>query len=123
MNILVLGDIVSGVGCDFLRKKLPSFKKLKSIDAQRVFLALDTYETDEAKREKVFASLKENTEFLKSHGFEVGAWIWTYWIKDENDYTHMKFTTGNTSAAFVCPSDEKFRSFAGTKTALSAAFK
>ncbi len=32
MNILVLGDVVNGVGCDFLRKKLPSFKKLKGID-------------------------------------------------------------------------------------------
>ena len=32
MNILVLGDVVSGIGCDFLRKKLPAFKRLKSID-------------------------------------------------------------------------------------------
>lgn len=32
MNILVLGDVVSGIGCDFLRKKLPSLKKLKAID-------------------------------------------------------------------------------------------
>lgn len=88
-------------------------KKLKSLDAQRVFLALDTYETNEAKREKVFASLKENAQFLKGHGFEVGAWIWTYWVKGKNDYTHMKFTSGNISDEFVCPSDESFRSFAG----------
>ena len=88
-------------------------KKLKNLDAQRVFLALDTYETDSIKQEETFASLKKNTEFLKNHGFEVGAWIWTYWIKGKSDYTHMKFTTGNTSAEFVCPSDEKFRSFAG----------
>lgn len=32
MNILVLGDVVSGIGCDFLRKKLPAFKRLKAID-------------------------------------------------------------------------------------------
>ena len=32
MNILVLGDVVGGIGCDFLRKKLPAFKKLKGID-------------------------------------------------------------------------------------------
>lgn len=32
MNILVLGDIVSQEGCNFVRKKLPGFKKLKSID-------------------------------------------------------------------------------------------
>ncbi len=32
MNILVLGDVVSDIGCDFLRRKLSSFKKLKAID-------------------------------------------------------------------------------------------
>ena len=32
MNILVLGDVVSDIGCAFLRKKLPAFKKLKAID-------------------------------------------------------------------------------------------
>lgn len=88
-------------------------KKLKSIDAQRVFLALDTYETDVEKQKKIFDSLKENTEFLKKHGFEVGAWIWTYTLKGDNDYVHMKFTSGNTADGFICPSDEKFRSFAG----------
>lgn len=32
MNVLVLGDVVSGIGCDFVRRKLSSFKKLKGID-------------------------------------------------------------------------------------------
>ena len=32
MNRLVLGDVVNSEGCDFLLKKLPSFRKLKSID-------------------------------------------------------------------------------------------
>lgn len=32
MNILVLGDVVSDSGCEFIRKKLPAFKKLKAID-------------------------------------------------------------------------------------------
>ena len=32
MNILVIGDVVSSIGCEFLRKTLPSFKKLKGID-------------------------------------------------------------------------------------------
>ena len=32
MNILVLGDIVSTCGCEFVRKKLPALKKLKGID-------------------------------------------------------------------------------------------
>ena len=32
MNILVLGDVVGEIGCEFLRKKLPAFKRLKAID-------------------------------------------------------------------------------------------
>lgn len=32
MNILVLGDVVSSKGCEFVRKKLPSLKKFKQID-------------------------------------------------------------------------------------------
>ncbi len=32
MNILVLGDVVSDSGCEFIRKKLPAFKRLKNID-------------------------------------------------------------------------------------------
>lgn len=32
MNILVLGDVVNETGCEFVRKKLPSLKKLKAID-------------------------------------------------------------------------------------------
>ncbi len=32
MKILVLGDVVSDIGCDFLRKKLPSFKRFAGID-------------------------------------------------------------------------------------------
>lgn len=32
MNILVIGDVVSAHGCDFLQKRLPSFKRLKHID-------------------------------------------------------------------------------------------
>ncbi len=32
MNILAIGDIVGDGGCDFLRKNLPPYKKLKGID-------------------------------------------------------------------------------------------
>ncbi len=32
MNILVLGDVVNSEGCDFLKRKLSAFKKLKGID-------------------------------------------------------------------------------------------
>ena len=32
MNILVIGDVVSANGCEFLRSVLPSYKKIKGID-------------------------------------------------------------------------------------------
>ena len=32
MNILAIGDIVSTVGCEYLRKKLPSLKKMYGVD-------------------------------------------------------------------------------------------
>lgn len=32
MNILAVGDVVGTQGCEFLRRKLPAFKKLKQID-------------------------------------------------------------------------------------------
>ncbi len=32
MNILVIGDVVSANGCEFLRKHLPSLKRMKNID-------------------------------------------------------------------------------------------
>ena len=32
MNILAIGDVVGSVGCEFLRKKLSQFKKLKAVE-------------------------------------------------------------------------------------------
>lgn len=32
MNILMLGDVVSQVGCDFLRRKLPAYKRFAGVD-------------------------------------------------------------------------------------------
>ena len=32
MRILCIGDVVGSVGCEFLRKTLPSFKRFNAID-------------------------------------------------------------------------------------------
>lgn len=32
MNILAIGDVVSNIGCEYLRKKLPSLKKMYGVD-------------------------------------------------------------------------------------------
>lgn len=88
-------------------------KQLHEMGAERVFLALDTYVSDEEKKREILGTLKDNTAFLKQEGFEVGAWIWTFWVKESNSYRHMAFTSGNTSPEAVCPSDKPFRAFAG----------
>ena len=33
MRVMMIGDVVSQPGCDFLRQKLPAFKKEHKIDA------------------------------------------------------------------------------------------
>ena len=32
MRVLCIGDVIGSIGCEFLRKTLPQFKKLKGID-------------------------------------------------------------------------------------------
>ncbi len=85
---------------------------LKDMGAERVFLALGNYEAEGKKRDELFRILKENTEFLKSHGFEVGAWRWTL-MHEDSKYIHMVSPTGKISSEAVCPSDENFIKMAG----------
>ena len=54
--------------------------ELKRFDCERVFLALGTYETDEQKRRLVMDELADNCRFFKENGFEVGTWVWTFWV-------------------------------------------
>lgn len=86
--------------------------ELKRLNAERVFLALDRYETDPASRAAVMAELKESCALLKSHGFEVGAWTWTFWIVNNTQYTNMRSINGTEIKEFMCPTDEAFTEFA-----------
>ena len=56
--------------------------QLRRFDAERVFLALGFYEPNEQKQKEIFKTLKENCKFFKSHGFEVGAWLWAFEFPD-----------------------------------------
>jgi len=86
--------------------------ELKSMDAKRVFLALGQYILSKEAREKEMQLLKENCKFFKENGYEVGAWFWTFWVREKNEFVKMKGATGEVSKDFVCPSDESFREFA-----------
>ena len=89
-----------------------TLEEIKKFDAKRVFLALDTYELDEQNRKKAMAELKKNCAFFKSHGFEVGSWNWTFWVKDNKEFKNMRGIDGTEITQFMCPTDPKFVSFA-----------
>lgn len=87
-------------------------KEIKRFNASRIFLSLDTYETDNKKRIKVLNELKDNCKFFKDNGFEVGAWIWTFWVKNNNKFRNMRSIKGTEIKEFMCPTDESFVEFA-----------
>lgn len=88
-------------------------ESLERLDAERVFLCgVSPYETDRAKRDRGNEIIKKYCEFFKGHGYEVGVWIWSFWINGENNFLEMKSNSGIRSKGFICPSDEKFRRFA-----------
>ncbi len=89
----------------------PFVKTLKELGADIVFLALDCYQLDQAKREKVFASLKENVPIFQKAGFAVGVWVWTFMVREKNDYVHITAPDGRASRDQVCPSDKDFCAF------------
>lgn len=96
-------------------------ENLKRLDAKRVFLAVHRYYISEERKKKELDALKKNCAFFKSHGLEVGAWLWTYWMTEKNDYVHMTGIKGEVSPTQICPSDESFRRFAASYIADIAA--
>lgn len=86
--------------------------EIKRFNATRILLALDTYETDNAKRTEVLREFEDNCRFFKRHGFEVGAWIWTFWIKNNTRFRNMRSIKGSEISNFMCPTDESFVEFA-----------
>ena len=86
--------------------------ELRKIDADIVFLALGSYETDEEKSNAVFDSLKKYVPVFKKAGFTVGVWVWSFMIVNDQKYTHITSPNGAVSKNQVCPSDENFCKFA-----------
>ena len=106
ISVPVMNSTVSRVGQE------KTLAELRRFDAERVFLALDCYETDEERRRAALAALTENCRFFKKNGFEVGAWIWTFWIKGHHAFRCMRSIKGTEITQFVCPTDESFVRFA-----------
>jgi len=90
----------------------PFISKLKEAGADVAFLALDAYETDEKKRNKVFELLKETVPVFRKEGFDVGVWVWAFMVRGDRKYTHITSPNGAVSENQVCPSDADFCEFA-----------
>ena len=95
MQLLVLGDVVSQSGCDFLQKKLPAFKKFQGVDvcvangenaakgngltpqaAQQLFCAgvdLITTGNHAFRRKESYDYFDENAFVLRPYNFPKGA--------------------------------------------------
>ena len=86
--------------------------EIKRFNAERIFLALDTYETDNVKCSEALNELRDNCDFFKAHGFEVGAWIWTFWVKNNTKFRNMRSIKGSEIPTSMCPTDESFVEFA-----------
>ena len=85
--------------------------ELKRIGAERIYLAIETLCYNKKEKEFELKYLRENTEYFKAQGFEVGSWMWTFWIREENDFVKMKGAGESSVDFFACPLDENFRKF------------
>jgi len=85
---------------------------LRRLDAERVILALGCYETDTSRQKEAFDELADNCRFFKEKGYTVGAWIWTFWVKNNETFKNMRSIKGTEISEFMCPTDESFVKFA-----------
>ena len=72
-------------------------KRLKKINAERVFLAADSYIIDEKKRKEMLSNLNKYIPVFKEAGFEVGVWLWAFMIIGDKQYTHITSPNGKVS--------------------------
>ena len=86
--------------------------QLKRFDTERVFLTIGTYELDRSKRVRVMQELTDNCRFFKEQGFEVGAWIWTFWLYGNRAFRSKRSINGVEIEDSMCPTDENFVRFA-----------
>ena len=64
-------------------------QRLKSAGVSRIFLSIGTYIADPEKRSACMETLRENCAFFKAEGFEVGVWLWTYQLPEENNFAKL----------------------------------
>ena len=81
---------------------------LKTLGAERVYLAMQANCLLSPIRERELAALQENCAYLHAAGFEVGAWLWAFYLSEEHDFTRMEAPDGKKAKVTVCPADEAY---------------
>ena len=76
-------------------------EELKRLNAERVLLSIERYYISEETKKKELEALRRSCAFFKSYGYEVGAWIWTFALREPNTYTHIKGIGGRVSEQLV----------------------
>lgn len=104
ISVPIIYDILDRQGRDGI------VKKLRELDAERVFLALGVRSTDKEKNNKEFEILKRETEYFHGLGYEVGVWLWTFMVEGEHSFTNMSAVTveENVINAMICPLDRSY---------------
>ena len=87
---------------------------LRRLGAKRVFLALGENCMFGEKREAELTALKENCAALHAEGFEVGAWLWAFFVRGERGFARMEAPDGKRAQFTVCPLDGGYRAQMGT---------
>ena len=89
-------------------------KKLRELNAERVFLSIGKYCFDSEERKTIMERLARETAYFHSLGFEVGAWIWTFMIDEDTSFDRMYALKEQEKPIknSACPLGESFRSFA-----------
>ena len=90
--------------------------ELRRIGAKRVFIATGFYFTDPEDRRTVMKNLKENADYFRKAGYEIGVWNWTLACRQKVDqYTYVEKTENGkqiVSDRDICPLDPNFVEFA-----------
>ena len=88
-----------------------TLRELEKLDTKRIIIALGFYELDPVKKAASLQDLKEICQFFHGHGYEVGAWVWTFMFTGNHPYNHMHTIHGTKMPGYVCPTDENFSDF------------
>ena len=81
---------------------------MKKMGVSRVMIGVESNSTSGEAKKKVIADIRDNTEYLHSRGFEVGAWFWAFYNTQENNFVRMVSPEGKVSTSTICPTDENY---------------